>query len=75
MSNLTQLQINFLNNLIEKKSAVAVYLKNGIKLKGVILGYDEHAVMLDQPGQQLIMLNAVSTIAPLLTFQTFSSNA
>jgi host factor-I protein len=74
MSNLTKIQINFLNDLIEKKSPVAVYLKNGIKLKGIILGYDEQAIILDQPGQQLILKDAISTIAPLLTFQNFTSS-
>lgn len=70
---LTQLQKTFLDDLVKKKASIAIYLKNGIKLKGVLKGYDAESFMLSQPSQQVIYRSAVSTIAPLLTFETFET--
>jgi host factor-I protein len=63
-----ELQQNFLSELMQKKSPVAVYLKNGIKLKGTIRSFDEQSILLDHPSMQIIYKTAVSTVAPLLTF-------
>lgn len=73
LTELTQLQKNFLNDLVKKKAPIAIYLKNGIKLKGLLKGFDEQCFLLDYPGQQVIYKTAVSTVAPLLTFETFDS--
>jgi host factor-I protein len=70
-TELTKLQINFLDELVKKKSPIAVYLKNGIKLKGTLAGFDEHCFLLDHPSEQVIYKTAVSTIAPLLLFNMF----
>ena len=68
MSNLSNdFQQQFLNNLVLKKTPVAIYLKNGIKLKGTIKGFDASSILLDHPSQQVIYKSAVSTVAPLLT--------
>jgi host factor-I protein len=68
MSNPTSdLQCPFLNNLVLKKTPVAIYLKNGIKLKGTIKGFDQNSILLDHPSQQVIYKSAVSTVAPLMT--------
>jgi host factor-I protein len=64
----TKLQHDFLAELTQKKSPVAVYLKNGIKLKGTIRSFDEQSILLDHPSMQIIYKTAVSTVAPLLTF-------
>lgn len=73
LTELTQLQKNFLNDLVIKKAPIAIYLKNGIKLKGLLKGFDEQCFLLDYPGQQVIYKSAVSTVAPLLTFETFDT--
>lgn len=76
MSNtvkLSELQITFLESLVEKKLPVAVYLKNGIKLKGIILGFDHECIVLNYPTIQIVQLTAVSTVAPVLTFEKFES--
>jgi host factor-I protein len=63
----TDFQQKFLNSLVLKQTPVAIYLKNGIKLKGTIKGFDQHSILLDQPSQQVIYKSAVSTVAPLMT--------
>ena len=73
LTELTTLQKTFLDDLVKKKASVAIYLKNGIKLKGVLKAYDAESFMLSYPGQQVILRKAVSTIAPLLTFETFET--
>jgi len=70
---LSDLQISFLNSLVKNKVPVAVYLKNGIKLKAIIIGFDEQCLMIDNPTTQLIQLSSVSTVAPMMTFEKFES--
>lgn len=73
LTKLTQLQKIFLNDLVKKKAPIAIYLKNGIKLKGLLKSFDEDCFLLDYPGQQVIYQHAVSTVAPLLTFDIFDT--
>jgi host factor-I protein len=70
LNTLTPLQKTFLDDLVKKTAPVAIYLKNGIKLKGTILGFDETCILLNHPSQQIIYREAVSTVAPLITFET-----
>ena len=62
MSN--NLQDNFLNQLRKDKTPVVVYLTNGVRLKGVIKGFDNFVIILRETTQQLIYKHAVSTIVP-----------
>ncbi len=61
------IQDTFLHYLVTQKVPVAVYLKNGIKLKGLITHFDEHSIFLDQPSLQMIFKDAISTIMELPT--------
>lgn len=62
----TTLQDHFLASLIESQITIAIYLRHGIKLKGRLVGFDEMSLFLeDEKGTQLILKDAVSTIAPL----------
>jgi len=64
-NNKTQsLQDNYLNQLRKDKMPVVIYLTNGVRLKGVIKGFDNFVVLLKDVGQQLIYKHAVSTIVP-----------
>jgi len=56
----------FLETLCEKRSKVAVYLTNGIKLQGCIGSHDRATVVLDEPIKQLIYKHAISSIMPIL---------
>jgi host factor-I protein len=62
MSN--NLQDNFLNQLRKDKTPVVVYLANGVRLKGMIKGFDSFVIVLKESTQQLIYKHAVSTIVP-----------
>ena len=58
------LQDNYLNQLRKDKVGVIVYLTNGVRLKGVVRGFDNFVILLQESTQQLIYKHAVSTIIP-----------
>ena len=58
------LQDNYLNQLRKEKMQVIVYLTNGVRLKGVVRGFDNFVILLKESSQQLIYKHAVSTIIP-----------
>jgi host factor-I protein len=64
MSNELSLEQDFVNNLIGTQKPTSVFLKNGIKLTGVIVGIDEQCIFLKNIITQMIYKHAVSTIQP-----------
>jgi len=58
------LQDAFLNQLRKEKMPVIIYLANGVRLKGVVKGFDNFVILLKETTQQLIYKHAVSTIVP-----------
>lgn len=66
MQSRTQaLQDVFLNSLRKQKISLTVFLVNGIKLQGIITGFDSFSLLLRRDGQtQLVYKHAVSTILP-----------
>ncbi len=58
------LQDSFLNQLRKEKIPVLMYLTNGVRLKGVIKGFDNFVILLKESSQQLIYKHAISTIQP-----------
>ncbi|MEW6419410.1 MAG: RNA chaperone Hfq [Nitrospirota bacterium] len=58
------LQDNYLNQLRKDKTPVVVYLTNGVRLKGVINGFDNFVILLKENTQSLIYKHAISTIIP-----------
>lgn len=64
MSNELLIEQDFVNNLIETQKPTAVFLRNGIKLTGVITGIDEHCLYLKNMVTQIVYKHAVSTIQP-----------
>jgi host factor-I protein len=58
------LQDNYLNQLRKDKTPVVIYLTNGVRLKGVVKGFDNFVILLKETAQQLIYKHAVSTIVP-----------
>jgi host factor-I protein len=67
MSNPTKglnLQDTYLNQLRRDKTPVVIYLTNGVRLKGVIKGFDNFVILLKDISQSLIYKHAVSTIVP-----------
>jgi host factor-I protein len=58
------LQDAFLNQLRKEKVTVVVYLTNGVRLKGIVKGFDNFVVLLKEANEQLIYKHAISTIVP-----------
>lgn len=64
-SKAVNLQDDFLTDLSERKSTVAVYLINGIKLQGIIESFDQYVLVLSSSGtNQMVYKHAISTIVP-----------
>ena len=63
------LEKTVLNQIIQAKMPVAIYLVNGISLKGFIVNADNHTILLSASftkldNQQLIFKQAITTILP-----------
>jgi host factor-I protein len=55
----------FMNNLIDNKTNVTVFLINGVKLQGIVDDFDEYTVVLKKDKYvQLLYRHAISTIVP-----------
>src|SRR3984957_15329224 len=60
------LQDTFLNAVRKSKSAVTIFLVNGVKLQGNITCFEIFCVLLRRDGQaQLVYKHAISTVMPL----------
>ena len=60
------LQDTFLNAVRKSKSAVTIFLVNGVKLQGIITWFDNFCVLLRRDGHsQLVYKHAISTVMPL----------
>ena len=64
MTQNINLQDTFLNQLIEERISVSVYLLNGIKLQGQIKSFDQYVIVLSGNTPQLIYKHSISTIVP-----------
>jgi host factor-I protein len=67
MSNTSKslnLQDIYLNQLRKDKIPVIIYLTNGVRLKGLIKGFDNFVVLLKETTESLIYKHAISTIVP-----------
>jgi host factor-I protein len=74
MAEKQNLQDVFLNNVRKNKVNLTVFLVNGVKLQGIISGFDNFSVLLRRDGQfQLIYKHAISTIAPSEGFRLFEA--
>lgn len=55
----------FLNTLRKKKMPVTVFLSSGVKLQGIITGFDNFCLMLRRgPQVQLVYKHTVATVVP-----------
>ncbi len=69
------LQEIFLNNVRKSRSAVTVFLLNGVKLQGFITWFDNFSILLKRDQHvQLVYKHAISTIMPVgpIQLQEFS---
>ena len=66
MAALPDVQDDFLQILINDKTAVNVFLVNGIRLSGQLAAFDQFAVLLGSgSGSQLVFKHAISTVLPV----------
>lgn len=65
------LQDLFLNQVRKERTTVSVYLTNGFQHRGVVKGFDNYAIMLENDGKQfLVYKHAVATITPSKPIKT-----
>lgn len=58
-------QDSFLNLLRKNKKFVTIFLINGIKLQGIITGFDQFVISLKKEDiTQLVYKHAISTVLP-----------
>lgn len=67
ISKVINLQDSFLNQIRKENNLpVIIYLINGFQLRGVVKGFDNFTVIIENDGkQQLVYKHAISTITPL----------
>ena len=59
------LQDSFLNQVRKENNPVTIYLVNGFQLRGLVKGFDNFTVIIENEGkQQLVYKHAISTISP-----------
>ena len=58
------IQDPFLNALRRQRVPVSVYLTNGIKLQGIIAGFDGIVILLKNNTKQMVYKHAVATVVP-----------
>ena len=64
--NIHRLQDTFLEHLQRKRTPVTVFLTNGVRLQGTVVGYDAYCVLLERDGQQQIVYkHAMTTAVPI----------
>ncbi|MEA1937523.1 MAG: RNA chaperone Hfq [Pseudomonadota bacterium] len=73
-SNQQNVQDVFLNHIRKNKTAVTVFLINGVKLQGVVTWFDNFSVLLKRDSHsQLVYKHAISTIMPAQSVQLFEN--
>lgn len=60
------LQDSFLNHVRKENLTVVIYLVNGFQIRGLVRGFDNFTVIIENEGkQQLVYKHAISTISPV----------
>ena len=76
MAEKQSMQDLFLNVLRKDKAPVTVFLVNGIKLQGIITGFDNFSLTLKRDAQvQLVYKHAISTVMPVGTVKFYEGGA
>lgn len=70
------LQDVFLNYVRKERIQITLYLINGYQLKGVVSGFDNYTIVLENDQkQQMVYKHAVSTISPFKYVDFIDRNA
>jgi len=74
MNNIN-LQDSFLNNVRKEKVTITVFLNNGYKLTGTVIGFDNYVLFIEtDKGQQLVYKHAITSILPFKQLKLFSND-
>lgn len=61
----TALQEDLLNEIVDEKVPVTIYLMNGFQIRGTVADHDDAVVVVEAEGkQQIVYKHAISTIIP-----------
>jgi len=72
--NPINLQDSFLNNVRREKITITIFLNNGYKLTGNVVGFDNYVVFIEtDKGQQLVYKHAITSILPFKQVKLFSN--
>lgn len=72
--NTINLQDAFLNNVRKEKITITIFLNNGYKLIGTVIGFDNYVVFIEtDKAQQLVYKHAITSILPLKIVRLFSN--
>lgn len=70
--NIINLQDSFLNKVRKEKITITLYLNNGFKLTGTVLGFDNYVIFIEtDKGQQLVYKHAITSILPFKQVRLF----
>ncbi|MFA9424113.1 MAG: RNA chaperone Hfq [Sedimentibacter sp.] len=73
--NPINLQDSFLNNVRKEKITITIFLNNGYKLTGTVIGFDNYVVFIEtDKGQQLVYKHAITSILPYKQVKLFSND-
>jgi len=73
--NAINLQDSFLNNVRREKITITIFLNNGYKLTGIVIGFDNYVVFIEtDKGQQLVYKHAITSILPYKQVRLFSND-
>ncbi len=62
----------FLNHVRKNKTAVTLFLVNGVKLQGIVTWFDNFSLLLRRDGHvQLVYKHAISTVMPIGPVQLY----
>lgn len=75
-NNSINIQDIILNNARKEKMLVSMYLVNGIQIKGIVKGFDNYVILIedDKKQQSMIYKHAVSTLLPSKYINLQSNN-
>lgn len=72
--NPINLQDSFLNNVRRGKTTITLFLNNGYKLTGTVMGFDNYVIMIEtDKGQQLVYKHAITSILPYKKVKIFNN--
>ncbi|RLA48570.1 MAG: RNA chaperone Hfq [Gammaproteobacteria bacterium] len=64
MDKKQSIQDPFLNALRKERIPVSIFMKNGIKLQGTIVSFDQFILTLKNVNTQVVYKHAISTVVP-----------